>query len=70
MANVDYVLQRCMRRTARTITWETVALPVTYHEGLAQLSAVADHRREHRLLEGVPEAMQPGSKLKEAAPWA
>ena len=70
MADVDYVLQRCMRRTARTITWETVALPVTYGEGLAQLNAVADHRREHRLLEGVPEAMQPGATLKEAAPWA
>ena len=70
MATADYVLQRCTRRTARTCTWETIALPVTYHEGLAQLSAVADHPREHRLLEGVPEAMQPGATLKEAAPWA
>lgn len=70
MATADYVLQRCTRRTARTLTWETVALPVTYHEGLAQLSAVADHHREHRLVEGVPEAMQPGATLKEVAPWA
>ena len=70
MATADYVLQRCTRRTARTLTWETVATPVTYGEGLAQLSAVADHPREHRLLEGVPEAMQPGATLKEAAPWA
>lgn len=70
MATTDYVLQRCTRRTARTLTWETVALPVNYGEGLAQLNALADHHREHRLLEGVPEAMQPGSTLRETAPWA
>lgn len=70
MAIQDYVLQRCVRRTARTLTWETVALPVTYAQGLAQLNALADHHREHRLLVGVPEAMRPGATLKEAAPWA
>lgn len=70
MAKRNYVLQRCLRRTRTRLVWETVCPPVTWREGLAQLSAVADHPREHRLLEGVPEAMQPGSTLKEAAPWA
>ena len=68
MANRNYVLQRCMRRTARTLTWETVAPPVTYREGLAQLAAVEDHPRPHRLLQGVPEARFVGSRLTEAAP--
>jgi hypothetical protein len=61
----SYVLQRCIRRTVTTDTWETVALPVTYSEGMAQLAAVADHPREHRLLSGVPEAMPLGSRLKD-----
>ena len=68
MATRNYVLQRCMRRTARTLTWETVAPPVTWREGLAQLAAVEDHPRPHRLLEGVPEARFVGSRLSEAAP--
>lgn len=67
MAESDYVLQRCTRRTARTLTWQTVCLPVTYREGLAQLAAVADHPRPHRLLEGVPEAARLGFTVKEAA---
>ena len=68
MANRNYVLQRCMRRTATRLTWETVAPPVTYREGLAQLAAVEDHPRPHRLLEGVQEALFVGSRLSEAAP--
>ena len=66
MAIQDYVLQRCVRRTRKTSTWQTICLPVSYREGLAQLAAVADHHREHRLVEGVPEAMQPGSTLRES----
>lgn len=68
MAESDYVLQRCVRRTRSTSTWQTVCLPVTYREGLAQLAAVADHPRPHRLLEGVPEAARLGFTVKEA-PW-
>ena len=68
MATRNYVLQRCMRRTATRLTWETVAPPVTYREGLAQLAAVEDHHRPHRLLVGVPEALCVGSRLSEAAP--
>ena len=68
MANRNYVLQRCMRRTATRLTWETVAPPVTYREGLAQLAAVEDHPRPHRLVVGVPEALFVGSRLSEAAP--
>ena len=47
MANRDYVLQRCTRRTRKTSTWQTICLPVSYREGLAQLAAVADHPRPH-----------------------
>ena len=68
MATRNYVLQRCTRRTSQRLTWETVAPPVTYREGLAQLAAVEDHPRPHRLLEGVPEARFVGSRLTEAAP--
>lgn len=68
MAKRNYVLQRCTRRTSQRLTWETVAPPVTYREGLAQLAAVEDHPRPHRLLEGVPEALFVGSRLSEAAP--
>ena len=68
MANRNYVLQRCMRRTATRLTWETVAPPVTYREGLAQLAAVEDHPRPHRLVVGVQEALFVGSRLSEAAP--
>lgn len=39
MATRDYVLQRCVRRTRKTSTWQTVCLPVTYREGLAQPEA-------------------------------
>ena len=68
MAKRNYVLQRCLRRTRTRLTWETVAPPVTWREGLAQLAAVEDHPRPHRLLEGVPEAFFVGSRLSEAAP--
>ena len=68
MAKRNYVLQRCMRQTRTRLTWETVAPPVTYREGLAQLAAVEDHHRPHRLLQGVPEAFFVGSRLSEAAP--
>lgn len=67
MATQDYVLQRCVRRTRKTSTWQTICLPVSYREGLAQLAAVADHPRPHRLLEGVPEASRIGFTVKEAA---
>ena len=68
MAKRNYVLQRCTRRTSQRLTWETIAPPVTYREGLAQLAAVEDHPRPHRLLQGVPEARFVGSRLTEAAP--
>lgn len=68
MANRNYVLQRCTRRTSQRLTWETVCPPVTWREGLAQLAAVEDHPRPHRLLEGVQEARFVGSRLTEAAP--
>ena len=68
MANRNYVLQRCMRRTATRHIWETVCPPVTWREGLAQLAAVEDHPRPHRLVVGVPEALFVGSRLSEAAP--
>ena len=68
MAKRNYVLQRCTRRTSQRLTWETIAPPVTWREGLAQLSAVEDHPRPHRLLQGVPEARFVGSRLTEAAP--
>ena len=68
MATRNYVLQRCMRRTSTRLTWETVCPPVTWREGLAQLAAVEDHPRPHRLLEGVPEARFVGFRLSEAAP--
>ena len=68
MAKRNYVLQRCLRKTRTRLTWETVAPPVTYREGLAQLAAVEDHHRPHRLLQGVPEAFFVGSRLSEAAP--
>ena len=59
MATRNYVLQRCMRRTSTRLTWR---------EGLAQLAAVEDHPRPHRLLQGVPEALFVGFRLSEAAP--
>ena len=68
MAKRNYVLQRCMRRTSTRLTWETVCPPVTWREGLAQLAAVEDHHRPHRLVVGVPEACFVGSRLTEAAP--
>ena len=68
MAKRNYVLQRCTRRTSQRLTWETIAPPVTWREGLAQLAAVEDHPRPHRLLEGVPEALFVGSRLSESAP--
>ena len=68
MAKRNYVLQRCTRRTSQRLTWETIAPPVTWREGLAQLAAVEDHPRPHRLLQGVPEARFVGSRLSEAAP--
>ena len=68
MAKRNYVLQRCTRRTSQRLTWETVAPPVTWREGLAQLAAVEDHPRPHRLVVGVPEALFVGSRLTEAAP--
>ena len=68
MAKRNYVLQRCMRKTRTRLTWETVAPPVTWREGLAQLAAVEDHPRPHRLVVGVPEALFVGSRLSEAAP--
>jgi hypothetical protein len=36
--------------------WRTIANPVGMREGLAQLDVVIEDRREHRLLQGVPEA--------------
>lgn len=68
MATRNYVLQRCTRRTSQRLTWETIAPPVTYREGLAQLAAVEDHPRPHRLVVGVPGALFVGSRLSEAAP--
>ena len=68
MAKRNYVLQRCLRQTRTRLTWETVCPPVTYREGLAQLAAVEDHHRPHRLVVGVPEALFVGSRLTEAAP--
>ena len=68
MAKRNYVLQRCTRRTSQRLTWETIAPPVTWREGLAQLAAVEDHPRPHRLVVGVPEALFVGSRLSEAAP--
>lgn len=68
MAKRNYVLQRCTRRTSQRLTWETIAPPVTWREGLAQLAAVEDHHRPHRLVVGVPEARFLGSRLTEAAP--
>ena len=68
MATRNYVLQRCMRRTRTRLVWETVCPPVTYREGLAQLAAVEDHPRPHRLVVGVPEALFVGSRLTAAAP--
>lgn len=68
MATRNYVLQRCMRKTRTRLVWETVCPPVTWREGLAQLAAVEDHPRPHRLLQGVPEALFVGSRLTEAAP--
>ena len=68
MAKRNYVLQRCTRRTSQRLTWETIAPPVTWREGLAQLAAVDDHPRPHRLVVGVPEALFVGSRLTEASP--
>ena len=68
MAKRNYVLQRCTRRTSQRLTWETIAPPVTWREGLAQLAAVEDHPRPHRLVVGVPEALFVGSRLTEASP--
>ena len=68
MAKRNYVLQRCLRQTRTRLTWETVCPPVTYREGLAQLAAVEDHPRPHRLVVGVPEALFVGAQLNEAAP--
>ena len=68
MAKRNYVLQRCMRRTRTRLVWETVCPPVTWREGLAQLAAVEDHPRPHRLVVGVQEALFVGSRLSEAAP--
>ena len=68
MATRNYVLQRCMRQTRTRLVWETVCPPVTWREGLAQLAAVEDHPRPHRLVVGVPEALFVGSRLNEAAP--
>ena len=68
MAKRNYVLQRCLRQTRTRLTWETVCPPVTWREGLAQLAAVEDHPRPHRLLQGVPEARFVGSRLTEATP--
>lgn len=68
MATRNYVLQRCTRIGRQSTTWETVCMPVSRNEGLAQLAAVNDHHRPHRLVQGVKEAMRIGATLREASP--
>jgi hypothetical protein len=56
------VLQRLVGKTRDgRRRWRTLCSPVPANAGFAQLDVVREHRREHRLLQGVPAAWVVGS---------
>lgn len=61
-----FVLQRCVRkfRDGRA-TWQTISQPISYRDGVAQLCALHEHKRDHRLLTDCPDAMPFGAIIKD-----